>query len=402
MERERRRSWGHEACLASLGAILLSSGCVVQMYPGPELPRRETARIAAAGASISNIDGMELPVGSTFMVRAGLHAVSASTTGASGEKLGPATICFAAKGGGSYQVGFESDRRISLMDQDTGLTVEAFPVSAPRECAPPRPRPAVAVAASPTPDTEPPPSRGAAPAADDETPTSGPVGAAAVASGPPAERASPGVDSEVPRDRRPGRPVRPTEDSGAERPWVRHPGNGFTLDFGGFFGGTDLATATFTDGSKSTLSGGSGVLFSVGLMLTPLWAGDGAGFGFDAFAGVKYDSVGDSSTNISLTRYPLGLGAHTLLHLGDRWWFIVRGGIVKEVGVSLGGSYGNADLVGSLGGFGEGGIYYVMSGLDGHAALVFTFRYSVSNDSNSGGTFSANSAGAIVAVHFNF
>ena len=33
------------------------------------------------------------------------------------------------------------------------------------------------------------------------------------------------------------------------------------------------------------------------------------------------------------------------------------------------------------------------------AALVFTFRYSVSNDSNSGGTFSA---GAIVAGHFNY
>jgi hypothetical protein len=183
--------------------------------------------------------------------------------------------------------------------------------------------------------------------------------------------------------------------------WVRHPGNGLTFDLGVFLGGTDLATATFTDGSTSSLSGGSGLLASVGLMLTPLWVGDGAGFGVDAFASIKYDSVGDSNNSVSLTRYPLGLGAHALFRIDDRWWFILRGGIIKETGITL--SVGNADasLAGSLGGFGEGGFYYIPRVADGHVAVVFTFRYSASNDSANGTTISANSGGLIVALHLN-
>ncbi len=151
------------------------------------------------------------------------------------------------------------------------------------------------------------------------------------------------------------------------------------------------------------MSGGLGVLASVGVMLTPLWVGDGVGFGLDAFASVKYDSLGDSGNSVSLTRYPLGLGAHLLLHLDDRWWFILRGGLIKETGISLSASgYPDAGLTGSLGGFGEGGFYYIPHFGDDHLAFVFTFRYSASSDSANGATISANSGGVIWALHLNF
>jgi hypothetical protein len=193
----------------------------------------------------------------------------------------------------------------------------------------------------------------------------------------------------------------PSEDT--EWPWVRHPGNGFSIGFGAFLGGSDLATANYSDGSSNTLSGGSGVLLEVGLMLTPLWAGDTAGFGLDAFAGLKYDSVGDSSSSISLLRYPVGLGAHTLLRVGDRWWLMLRGGILKETGVTLSASgYPDASLTGSLGGFGEGGIFYVCEGLAGHPAFVVTFRYSATNDSANGASISARSGGLIMAFYFSY
>ena len=54
------------------------------------------------------------------------------------------------------------------------------------------------------------------------------------------------------------------------------------------------------------------------------------------------------------------------------------------------------------GGFGEGGIYYICEGLDGHPAFVLTFRYSVSNDSANGTSISASSGGLIAAFHFNY
>ena len=54
---------------------------------------------------------------------------------------------------------------------------------------------------------------------------------------------------------------------------------GPTFDFGAFDGGTDLATAQYTDGSSSTLSGGTGVFASVGAIWTPIWVGDALGLG---------------------------------------------------------------------------------------------------------------------------
>lgn len=184
--------------------------------------------------------------------------------------------------------------------------------------------------------------------------------------------------------------------------WLRHPGSGLTFDFGGFDGGTDLATASFSDGSSETLSGGTGVFASVGAIWTPLWLGDAVGFGVGGYLGVKYYSVGDSVSSISLTRYPIGGGAHVLLRIGDRWFLFLRGGLQKEFGVSLSADgYGSASLNGSLAGLGEGGFYYVTTMSEDRLAMLFSFRYTGGRDSANGASFAADSAGVIWAIHYN-
>jgi hypothetical protein len=188
-----------------------------------------------------------------------------------------------------------------------------------------------------------------------------------------------------------------------DRPiWLRHPGSGLTIDVGAFDGGTDLATAGYTDGSTSTLSGGTGVFASVGAIWTPIWLGDAVGFGLGGYLGVKYYSVGGSDASVSLTRYPIGGAAHALIRIGDRWFLFLRGGIQKEVGVSLSSdAYGSANLVGSLGGLAEGGFYYVTQVSDDHLAILFTFRYTSGRDSANGASFAADSGGVIFAIHYN-
>jgi hypothetical protein len=82
-------------CVVSLTIVALSTGCAThatQMYPGPMLPRDETARISADHASIVSIDGMALPAGRAFMLRAGVHALSATGTDANGHSIGLMTM----------------------------------------------------------------------------------------------------------------------------------------------------------------------------------------------------------------------------------------------------------------------------------------------------------------------
>jgi hypothetical protein len=132
--------------------------------------------------------------------------------------------------------------------------------------------------------------------------------------------------------------------------------------------------------------------------------------GFDAFAGVKY---ANPSSGVSLTRYPVGLGTHVLLHLAGGCGLLLRGGIQKEEAVSLSLNGSNTDLAGSLGWFGEGGVYCAGDTPkwaigSGFGAVALTFRYSASSDSgydgingNIGSVISANSGGVVLGIHFN-
>jgi hypothetical protein len=186
--------------------------------------------------------------------------------------------------------------------------------------------------------------------------------------------------------------------------WLRHPGSGVMFDFGGFGGGADLATAQLSDGTNETLSAGGGVFFSIGGLLTPVWIGDAVGFGLGGYAGVKYQSIGGSNGHLSLNRFPLGVGAHSLIRLSERWFLFLRGGIQKEVGGSLSGDgdvSGSQDLTTSLGVLAEGGFYYVSKAADNHMAALLTFRYTTGQDSANGQTVEANSAGIVLGIHYN-
>jgi hypothetical protein len=133
--------------LMSLTIAILSTGCAIQpyqTYSGPKLPSAETARIAADQASIISIDGMELPNGRQFMLRAGVHALSASGIDANGYLM---TLCLAAEGGANYRVRLGGiDRSVpEIYDQDRGSVVRTLLVPIGQDCAPP-PRGSTAVA----------------------------------------------------------------------------------------------------------------------------------------------------------------------------------------------------------------------------------------------------------------
>ncbi len=132
------------AHLVSLTIAILSTSCATQpyqTYPGPKLPRAETANIAANHASIISIDGAEFPDGPTFMLRAGIHAVSATGIDANGYSIGLMTLCLAAEGGANYQVrlGGSARERPEVYDLDRGSVVRTLLVPIGQDCAAPPP-----------------------------------------------------------------------------------------------------------------------------------------------------------------------------------------------------------------------------------------------------------------------
>ena len=138
------------AHLVPLTIAILSTGCATQAYqayPGPKLPRAETARIAADDASIVSVDGREVPDGRAFMLRAGLHAVSVTSTDAYGHGIGLMTFCLAAEGGANYQLRM-SGAALSVpevFDLGRVSVVPTLLVPVGQDCAPP-PRGSTAVA----------------------------------------------------------------------------------------------------------------------------------------------------------------------------------------------------------------------------------------------------------------
>jgi hypothetical protein len=123
-------------CLMLLIIATLSDGCATQAYqayPGPKLPRDETARITADDTPIVSIDGVALPAGRAFMLRAGVHAVSAIGTGG-----GLMTLCLAAEGERNYQVRLGGiDRTIpEIYDMDRGSVAPTVLARIDQNCAP--------------------------------------------------------------------------------------------------------------------------------------------------------------------------------------------------------------------------------------------------------------------------
>ncbi len=404
--------------LVALGGVL-AAGCTVAMYPGPQRPATETARVEAIPpSSVRNIDGMDLPIGSLFTVLPGLHVVTVGAPYASSM-----AACFKAEAGHRYVASLDELGRgfeVSMMDvgaMSQVRSVEVAPGSA--TCAAVasawnhRPRPiarAGDTAAAPV------PAKGGAIATEDDQPESDSETPPQVGSSGEAVLGAPvamAVDPEMPRARRSrnnpslGGGPNSTADENEDPIWARHPGNGLALELGGFFGGTALANTYDQNGNTvATLRGGGGVVLGVGGMWTPLWAGDAAGFGLSAVLSLKYQTISAGNGSVSLLRFPVSLAAHTFLHVGGRWWFLLRGGVQKELGVSLSadGSSGSgeASLTGSVGGLGEVGVYYLTHVGKQRTALLVAFRYTSGTDSAGNDAFDSSSGGLVMGLHHNF
>jgi hypothetical protein len=124
-------------CVVSLVIAFSSTSCATQTYPGPKLPRTDTARITANHASIVSIDGTALPAGRAFMLRADVHAISATGIDANGYSIGLMTLCLAAAGGANYQVRLGGIARgvPEVYDLDKGSLVQTLLVPIGQDCA---------------------------------------------------------------------------------------------------------------------------------------------------------------------------------------------------------------------------------------------------------------------------
>ena len=199
----------------------------------------------------------------------------------------------------------------------------------------------------------------------------------------------------------------PSASAGAERASAAvllhdpKPGNGFSFLMSGDFGGEDLVRATMSNGTTQTLSGGTGILFGLGVAYTPLWMGDMNGVGLDARIGIKYDSIDASNASISKTSFPFSGGLHDYLRLSRRWYFTLAAGAHKEMGTGLSGS---GDVAGSVsfgspwGWYGEGGFLFAETW---HTAVAFNLRYTDMRLTYAGQDLGANNVGIGLAIQIN-
>jgi hypothetical protein len=233
-----------------------------------------------------------------------------------------------------------------------------------------------------------------APAPPDASPPS------AAPSGPPPEVsypqvAAPAATPVAARESTPLEPPAPVQEP------QTHPLFGINAAVGAVFGGDNLMSATFTDGSTADLRAGRGAILSIGAMATPLWAGP-VGLGLGADIGIKYTSITASNGTVSLTRFPLVLSAHALFDVSHHWFVLAAGGLHHELGVNLSGdglaSGLSVDFDSSWGGMGEVGAYYARRHLGGSG----TIRYTSVHYSIGGQTFDASNVGIFGAIHYNF
>jgi hypothetical protein len=186
----------------------------------------------------------------------------------------------------------------------------------------------------------------------------------------------------------------------------------FLFGFGG--GGTDLVKVALSDGSTQTLSAGDGIDISLGLMFTPIWAGDGLGVGVSGTLGYKGWSVGGSNGDISIGRFPFTAAVHLLPRVAHNWLLLARGGIDKETDVSVSSSGAaagtGANLNADLGWFAEGGFYYTFDffRLDPdappppqHGGFSLTGRYTKLTYTAPGGSADASSFMIYTNFYYN-
>jgi len=175
-----------------------------------------------------------------------------------------------------------------------------------------------------------------------------------------------------------------------------HIGAGFT------FGGDEIITLIYSDGSTSTLYAGQGLSIGGGVTWTPLWLNDRVGLGLGYDVGYK---LGTTSSNadgtIEMERVPMVLSVRGLVALAANYHFLLAAGGVAEFGPHV---YGTGVATGSdlrfsdaFGGMIEAGILF---GAPLSLGAEITGRFTAIEYEAMGEKLSGLSGGMNFALHF--
>ena len=366
---------------AVLTFILLASGCATAMYDGPKRSSDEVAFIkAATWTKLHTIDGQRTPSNATFSVLPGEHSISVVVSGrhlaTDGSIYGstsvpPLAVCFRARAGHTYVASLEyrgEQSRPEILDSTDDWEVPARRIDSPfADCS---------ISSAPTRDD---------PFDSEHT------------------RTTATTPSSSPREQpyeSPSNAQVETRNSGSSSPRI---GTGLNLELGLAFGGDDMVTALYTNGDRSTLTAGGGVLLSIGGEWTPFWRHRSIGFGLGVNIGFKYNSVGASNGTVSLRRFPLVSVVHALFLVKKRFFLIAKAGAVKDLGLDLSGdglAAGlHATMTSSLGILGGLGLCWQ---LDRDTGVELAFRYTVIQYTLPGGTLDGSSATILTGLHQAF
>jgi hypothetical protein len=179
----------------------------------------------------------------------------------------------------------------------------------------------------------------------------------------------------------------------------------FHASLGLAFGGEELVSLTYTDGTSVSIHAGDGVLLTGGLTFTPLWIGDRIGLGLGLDAGWKYRSTSvDADGSMALERFPLIGSARGLIGITNAWHVLLAGGVVYELGPDLTGegllSEYSFEFDNALGGMAELGITW---GRPMAVGWEISGRYTFLTynlESGEGGDVDASSGTLNLTAHF--
>jgi hypothetical protein len=139
-------------------------------------------------------------------------------------------------------------------------------------------------------------------------------------------------------------------------------GTGFGLEFGMGGGGDDLVAATYADGHQAKMSAGGLLLLALHAEWTPVRTHQHHGFGVGVSGGVKYNGLSGNNGSVKFLRYPVIASAHALWHVKQKYFFLTRAGVEKDLAPALSGDgvgVGvNASFTSNLGVLGEVGVYW--------------------------------------------
>jgi hypothetical protein len=181
------------------------------------------------------------------------------------------------------------------------------------------------------------------------------------------------------------------------------PGTSLDLQLGFVFGGTEIASAQFSDGTSRSLKAGQGVNISLGMAVTPLWLGDAVGFGAALDFGVKGWSVDASNGGIELVRFPVIATARMLVPMGEQWFLLAAAGAHKELHVHLtsSGVAAGTDVMftSPVGPLAELGLYFASTR---HTGVALSLRYTRAHYFFQNTTLDASNLGVQSMIHYDF